>query len=608
MPECKIRPHAKGRRTRAGSELAIEHRGASGPAQRVALTTFREVSAYDSSIATRPADTGESRILYEIISTVGSSLDLQEVLGAVVGLLSDASAVHACFVYLVEDEGERLILRAASEPYADLVGEIALERGEGLAWWAAERKEPAFTQNAVTDPRNRFVPELEEERFQSLLSVPIVGKDGDVIGVITLHTEAPREFTDAEVEVLSSSASLVAGAIENARLYEEMSRRVNELEHLTELGETLARAETLDELLPAVTRRGLGLLRATASHVYLLDAGTEVLHLRASFPANAEARAEVGLSELGPEIARSGRSATVAVPLVANDELLGLLIAEGTSEVDLARAAANQTAVAIKKIELIERLTEKNLIKDFFEQLAGGTALGDVEARATRLGCDLDQTHLVLAAAPPSDELERALAAAAPGSVFDRRDDSIRALLRVPPSGQERLLKRIRDAHEGLAAPVAVGISNPCKGAASFPAGFEEARHALLGTTVLQGTAGVMPYEELGAYKYLLRLPFDSGMRDAHRDAVARVDEYDRQRSTALLKTLEEFLRRRGNISATAEALYVHPNTLRQRLRRIGELSGLDLRKDDWLMVEIALKMVKLERALGTASPDITHP
>ena len=63
--------------------------------------------------------------------------------------------------------------------------------------------------------------------------------------------------------------------------------------------------------------------------------------------------------------------------------------------------------------------------------------------------------------------------------------------------------------------------------------------------------------------------------------------------------TLEEFLRRRGSIGATAEALYVHPNTLRQRLRRIGELSGLDLRKDDWLMVEIAVKMVRLQEALG---------
>ena len=91
-------------------------------------------------------------------------------------------------------------------------------------------------------------------------------------------------------------------------------------------------------------------------------------------------------------------------------------------------------------------------------------------------------------------------------------------------------------------------------------------------------------------------MPFDGGVRDVHRNANARIADYDRQRSTSLLRTLEEFLRRRGSISATAEALYVHPNTLRQRLRRIGE-PGLDLRKDDWLMVEI----VRLQEALGTA-------
>jgi GAF domain-containing protein len=557
-------------------------------------------SSYDSRIATRPAQTGESRVLYEIISTVGSSLDLEEVLGAVVRLLSDASAVHACFVYLVEDDGERLVLPAASNPYGALAGEIALERGEGIAWWAAERKEPAFTQNAVTDPRNKFVPELEEERFQSLLSVPVMGKDGGVIGVITLHTEAPREFTAAEVDFLVSSASLVAGAIENARLYEEMRRRVDELEHLTELGETLARAGTFDELLPAVTKRGLRLLRAQSCHLYLLDAGTEELRLCSSSPSSSEARATIALQNLGPELARSGRSATVAVPVVANDELLGLLVAEGTSEVDLARAAANQTAVAIKKIELIERLTEKNLIKDFFEQLAGGGALAGLEGRAARLGCDLDRRYLVLAATPASDELERALAQAAPGSLFDRRDETLRALLLVPATGQARLLERIRAIHEALTTEASLGVSNVCTGAESFAAGFEEARHALLGASVLQAKPGVMPYDELGPYKYLLRMPVEGGLRDPHREAVGRIAEYDRQRSTALLRTLEEFLRRRGNISATAEALYVHPNTLRQRLRRIGELSGLDLRRDDWLMVEIALKMVRLEQALGS--------
>jgi sugar diacid utilization regulator len=524
------------------------------------------------------------------------------VLDAVVRLLSDAAAVHACFVYLVEDAGERLFLRAASDPYAEHVGRITLERGEGLAWWALENREAAFIrENALADPRVKFVPELDEERFQSLVAVPILARDGDAIGAILLHTEAPREFTEAEADVLVSSASLVGGAIENARLYDESRRRVAELEQLTALGETVARAESRDELLPDVTARTRRLLGAETCHVYLLEPRSEDLRLHSSSPRDRAARPTIALSELGPELARSGRRATVAVPMVAADELVGLLLAEGTSEVALARAVANQAAVALKKIDLIERLTEKNLIKDFFEELAGGRPLGDLRSRASRLGFDLDGRYVVVALAPPDDELERALAARAPGSLFDRRDEVTRALVRVPRAGEGPLAEEIRKAAHGR--ETAVGISNPCEGPASFPAGFDEARHALLGTTVLGGTPGVMTYEELGPYKYLLRMSLDGGLRDRNRNAIARLAEYDRERSTALLRTLEEFLRRRGNISATAEALYVHPNTLRQRLRRIMDLTGIDLRRDDWLMVEIAVKLVKLEEALGNTRP-----
>jgi len=262
-------------------------------------------------VAKQAAAPAEGRILYEIISTVASSLELEEVLAAVVRLLSEASSAHACFVYLVEDKGKRLVLQAASEPYSELAGTIALERGEGLAWWAAENRRPAFIrENALDDPRVKYVPELEEEKFQSLVSVPILGKDGDAVGVISLHTEAPREFTEEEAELLASSASLVAGAIENARLYEETRRRVGELEQLTELGEELARAETLDELVPAVVGRGRGLLEATVCHLYLTEEGGDELRWRATDPAGAEARPVIPLTELGPELARSGRSAS----------------------------------------------------------------------------------------------------------------------------------------------------------------------------------------------------------------------------------------------------------------------------------------------------------
>ena len=431
-----------------------------------------------------------------------------------------------------------------------------------------------------------------------------------MIGAITMHTEAPREFTAEEVELLASTRLARGRARSRTRA---CTRRrgggCGELEHLTELAETLARAQQLGEVLPAVADADARaapqplLPRSTCS-----TAAREELRLRASAPADAEARATIRLSELGPELARSGRSASVAVPLVADDELLGLISAEGTTEVDLARAAANQTAVAIKKIELIERLTEKNLIKDFFEQLAGGNVLGAVEGRAARLGCDLDRTlRRRRGARPPTRRSRRRSRASTPGSLFDHRDDSQPG---APPRSRRparpSLVERVEAVHAEVGSPVSIGISNPCKGAASFPAGFEEAGHALLGS-VIRGTPGVMTYEELGPYKYLLRMSLDSTVRDSQRDLIAKIAEYDRQRQTSLLRTLEEFLRRRGNISATAEALYVHPNTLRQRLRRIQEISGLDLRKEDWLLIEIAVKMVRLQEALGTVGTDITR-
>src|SRR5207244_3408927 len=99
-----------------------------------------------------------------------SSLDLEEVLDSVVRLLSDASAVHACFVYLLDADGDRLDLYAASEPYKDLAGRISLTRGQGLAWWVLERRESAFIrENALDDPRVPGGQRIATERCQVLV-------------------------------------------------------------------------------------------------------------------------------------------------------------------------------------------------------------------------------------------------------------------------------------------------------------------------------------------------------------------------------------------------------------------------------------------------------
>jgi DNA-binding PucR family transcriptional regulator len=165
--------------------------------------------------------------------------------------------------------------------------------------------------------------------------------------------------------------------------------------------------------------------------------------------------------------------------------------------------------------------------------------------------------------------------------------------VRVPAPGADALVDELRHLRRGAAA--AVGISAVCRGPAAISAAFAEARDALRAVDVLAPRPPLLAYDELGAYRYLLRLPSDTGARDAQREGLRRVAGYDAERRTTLLRTLEEFLTRHGSVVATADALHVHPNTLRQRLRRVEELSGLSLAREDWLALEIALKLVRLE-------------
>ena len=152
-------------------------RGARGP-----LSATRATSSSACGSRTRRSSA--------VVELVASSPDLDHVLGRVVDLLTRVSGCHACFVYLVG--GDRLRLRAASPVYARQVGRIEFGVDEGLAGWAVRHREAAFIrERAVEDPRTNFIPELEEERFQSMAAVPVPSRGGDVLGVIVLHTAAP---------------------------------------------------------------------------------------------------------------------------------------------------------------------------------------------------------------------------------------------------------------------------------------------------------------------------------------------------------------------------------------------------------------------------------
>lgn len=579
----------------------------------------------------------DRRVLYEIIRTVSSSVDLEQVLGAIVELVTEQTRAHSTFIFIADGPDEELVLKSVSDDtYRDQIGTVRMKRGEGLAGWVAKHREPVFiAENALQDPRVKYFPEFEEEQYQSIVSVPLIAPDGELIGVIALHAEAPRVFTEEDAAFVIHSASLVASAIVNARLYEAARRRVRELEGLSALSAAVSTATTLDDLLPVAVNRALPLLQAASAHIYLLDRGDR-LQRHASAPEVGDAPSAVTVGELA-ESRRVGSTSAVQatlgaalwgttdepgallVPMLADGEVLGALVlhtADGRrfspDDRELAASIASQIAVGIKKIRLIEGLEERNLIKDFFADLAAGRFADGLTSRARRLGCDFAQPKLALVAigwrdapeeqrAPALERFRANLVRVLPGVLIDQRDEEAIALVPSLGSDESDAIRRLEKAlGEGAnRLPLVIGVSSPCLGAAALATGLQEARQAALAAPVIVDAPAVVPYDGLGPYKYLLRVPLDGDVRDRQRDALRKLGEYDRQRQAQLTRTLEEFLRQRGNISATAQALYVHPNTLRQRLRRIEELTGISIKGDDWLMIEIALKLLRLEAALG---------
>ncbi|MGZ4148282.1 MAG: GAF domain-containing protein [Actinomycetota bacterium] len=612
----------------------------------------RAATTQPSSRHAHPYLPDERAYLYEIIQTIGSGPDLDAILRGVVRLTTEATGCHASLIWFLS-EG-RLVLRASSSPYEHLAGAISMDPGEGLAGWVAKTRRSAFiTEAALQDPRMKYIPELEEERFQSLVSVPMFGRDGDVMGVISLHAEAPHEFVRADLDFLEHTASLIAGAVENARLYDEAAARVALLTDLSRLLQRIAGAPTIEDVFATVSSGTRELLSADRAEVYLRDPDNQ-LRLHAADPVRRDDRAidpgTFWFDVSRDERARSGEGArllaaslwgddaagrTMSAPLIAGDERLGMVVVSVPASVpgaDIALAAvAAHTAVTVRQHQLIGRLQDTNVVKDFFRALSHPTGRDtEVRSMAERLGFDLGAEHLVLHVQPwrsahPSGRRRSTKAAEGPkrgawrdlaeqveaqldarlGALFDHDDRSLQAVVALVERTCDEVVAILGDiaSREGKDTPLSIGVSNVCRTRSSYAQGFQEAASAAAVGALIRAEAGVSTYDELGPYRYALSVQAGDA-RDRAQQRLGLLVEYDRRRDTQLLDTLEGYLDHRGNVVGTSRALFIHPNTLRQRLDRIRRVSGIDLEREDWLSLAFATKVVKLARMRGSAEPE----
>src|SRR5256712_13410235 len=227
----------------------------------------------------------ENALLNDVISTISSTLKLDEVLSHLVDTIVRAISCHAAFIYVYNKEKDRLVLASTTEPYQHQVGKIELALGEGTTGWVGLTLKPLILKDeALEDPRFRYFPELEEEKFQSTMTVPITGKDRHLIGVITLHTVAPYEFTEQHQTFVINTAALVASAIENAQLYQNTQRKLNILTTLSVMSQTISSGLYLDETLHSLATLTVQIIEADLCAIMLMDQAKGRLMVRASSP------------------------------------------------------------------------------------------------------------------------------------------------------------------------------------------------------------------------------------------------------------------------------------------------------------------------------------
>lgn len=596
----------------------------------------------------------ENILLNEVISTVGSTLKLDEVLSHVVDIITRATLCHAAFLYLYDHEQEQLVLASTSEPYQHYMGEISLALGEGIAGWVGMHHQPVIIrEGALHDPRFRPYPELEEEKFQSLMSVPILSKDRHLIGVITVHTIAPYEFTAQHQTFAMNTAALVGSAIENARLYENTQRKLTILTSLSMLSQTITSGLYLDEMLRSLSLLTTQIMEADLCVIMLMDQARGRLTVRASSPqlheralkfqaVDLDHRAWEKLRSSG-EVSRhalehvnplkdSHYKALLSAPLISGSEQLGLLNCyfnqsrrSSTEDQTLLTTIANQVAVAIKNSNLVDMLAQKNLVKGFFEDLQDGgyDSEDTVRQRANFLGCDLSRPHAVTLIeitylendeekGEPlneddrvafhkriSTQIRRRLQDAFPGSLLYEQTNLLSCIVHLNKDSAGIRLKnwlhelahQLRNEH----ACLAIGIGNSCMTASDYRRGFAEAHEALQMGQHLHHKGGVTHFNDLGIYRYLYKIARMDDLRDIYQDQVGHIANYDHRKGTELLTTLETYLECAGNLTRTSDRLFVHRNTLIQRLERLQSLCEIDLQeRSNWLTLQVAIKVYKL--------------
>ncbi len=148
---------------------------------------------------------------------------------------------------------------------------------------------------------------------------------------------------------------------------------------------------------------------------------------------------------------------------------------------------------------------------------------------------------------------------------------------------------------------VSVGIGATVRELAHSQAGYVEAGKALRIGTRVSGRGSVTFFEDLGIFRILSELGDKARLEELCQNSIGQLISYDRNNNTEFYRTLEMFCEENFNLKETAHRLSLHYNSLQYRLKKISEITGLDLDSSEGIFnLMVGLKANKLLHGGGT--------
>lgn len=552
-------------------------------AKRTALDVRAQLEAHRRREA-------ELAALFQTASDLAALTSVDDVLVAIVRRARTLLARDVAYLCLNDDDAGDTYMRVADGSVSAEFQRVRLPLGAGLGGMVAQQGVPITSSNYLQDPRVLHTSSIDsaviDEGLVSIVGVPL--KLGSrVIGVLFAADRHERPFSRQEISLLSSLAAHAAVALDNARLLTETRQALICLEQansaLRQQGRDTELAIRAHDRLTELVLRGGGVNEVAGELSELLDGTVELL-----LPAPTQ---------------RSAGPGTTSVGVVAGSEVLGELVLTRKGEPApadlrvLERGAMVTALLLLFNRHLAEAANRGR--RDLLEDLLAGAVPDAIEiaSRAAALDVDLADELVVLTCTTPRHRQQSEQAAAflaAKSRGLSARVDG-RIVLLLPGSDAGSIARQVAVwLGRSLAGPVTVAGQAAGRIDAgrrdALVAAYETAKSCLTAMTALgrQGDGATM--SELGFIGVVLSA---GGAGSAFvADTLGPVLDYDAARGTDLATTLDAYFGSGCHPSRTAVTLHVHPNTVGQRLSRIGTLLGQDWSEPERaLQIQLALRL-----------------